>query len=458
MPSQAYVESSTYWESARARGVSLDRTPETRVVVTGMEAITPLGYLEETIQAFREGQSGVIYKDVGNYHTGLQAPLPEWYDPMENLTRPETKLLGFLGAMEADIARRAGQKARVLGEDGRLLEDVAHKNRVGSWIGSGVGETPFLIDVHKWLHRDRGGVVDPVANSTKISPTLAARVFPEEANGDTARLLGLSGESGSTVEACATGAGNIYQGVSSILLGVNDIVFAGGFEEALKDHARETIGIFAGLGTLSKRNDSPKIASRPFDVDRDGFVAASGGAVLVLEGLNHALKRGAPILAEVLGTAKSIDGANKFELLPIRVADTIAQALYEPTTGGLRKPDAFFAHATSTPVGDPLEAEAFRLVFGGETKDIPVTAIKSFIGHTLGGAGAINAAVAIQSLMDGEMPNILTLQNPDSEITKKIKMEFVTDKFMKHPMRSVLATAYGFGGNNASLYLGKYYP
>ncbi|MBI2018748.1 hypothetical protein HYS96_03535 [Candidatus Daviesbacteria bacterium] len=453
-----YVESSTYWESARARGVTLNRTPETRVVVTGIEAMTPLGYLSETMQAFRESRSGVISREVGNCHTRLQAPLPELFDPMSELTREERKMMGFLGAMEVVIARRAGKAAGVIGENGRLLDRVAHKNRVGAWIGSGIAEAPYLIEVDKHLHREVNGVVDPVANSRRISPTLAVRVFPEEPNGDVARLLGLSGESGNTVEACATGASNIYHGYKSILSGENDIVFVGGFEETLREHARMVLGIFAGINALSTRNDSPETASRPFDSGRDGFVAASGGALLVLEGLNHALRREAPILAEVLGAAKSIDGHAKTESLPLRIADTIAQALYDPSTGGLWKPDGFFAHATSTQIGDKNEAEAFQLVFGDETGDIPVTAIKSFIGHTLGGAGAVNAAVAIQSLLDGEIPHILNLQNPDPEITNAVKMTFVRNHFMKHPMRTALAVAYGFGGYNCALLLGRYIP
>lgn len=455
----AYVEASTYWESARARGVTLNRIPEIRVVVTGMEAMTPLGYLSETMQALRESRSGVVARDVGNFYTKLQAPLPESFDPMSMLlSRDERKMMGLLGAMEVVIARRAGKVAGVIGENGRLLDGVAHKNRVGAWIGSGIAEAPYLIDVDRHLHREVNGVVDPVANSRRILPTLAVRVFPEEPNGDVARLLGLSGESGNTTEACATGASNLYHGYKSILSGDNDIAFAGGFEEVLREHARMVLGIFAGLRALSTRNDSPETASRPFDVDRDGFIAASGGAVLVLEGLNHALRRGVPILGEVLGAAKSIDGYEKTELLPVRVADTIAQALYDPSTRGLRKPDAFFAHATSTQVGDQKESEAFRLVFGDETEGIPVTAIKSFIGHTLGGAGAVNVAVAIQSLLDGEIPHILNLQNPDPEITNAVKMTFVRDHFMKHPMRTALAVAYGFGGYNCALLLGRDIP
>lgn len=454
----AYVESSTYWESARERGVSLARIPETRVVITGMEAITPLGYLSDTITAFKQGRSGVIYKDVGNYHTGLQAPLPEWFDPISELVGDEKRMMGFLGAMEVVIARRAGRMAGLLSENGRLLDGVVHRNRAGSWIGSGIAETIYLIEVHNYLHRKVRGVVDPVANSRRISPTLAVRVFPEEPNGDVARLLGLSGESGTSVEACATGASNIYQGYKSIISGENDVVFAGGSEEVLKEHARETIGIFAGLQALSTRNDSPETASRPFNRDRDGFVVASGKAALVLEGLNHALKRNAPIIAELLGAAKLIDGHDKTELLPVRVADTIAKALFDPANEGLRKPDAIFAHATSTPVGDLLEAQALSLVFGKDLRFIPVTAIKSFIGHTLGAAGAINAAVAVQSLLDQEMPYILNLNNPDPEITDHVKMAFVRDHFMKHPLRTALAVAYGFGGYNCALLLGRYIP
>lgn len=454
-----YIESSSYWEAARTRRVTLDRMPETRVVVTGMEAVTPLGYLHQTLEAFKENKSGVIFKDVENHEVSIQAPLPDWFDPMEELAKDERKLIGFLSAMEVIIARKAGISAGVLSKNGRLLEGITHRNRVGTWIGSGIAESHYLIDIDKTLHREVNGIINPRSNSRHIKPTGAIRVFPEEPNGDVARLLDLSGLSGSTFEACATGASNIYQGYKTILEGDNDICFAGGFEEALRVHGDVTTAIFAALNhALSKRNDSPQEASRPFDADRDGFVVASGGAVLVLEGFHHALERGAPILGEILGGAKLIDGHSKTESYPTTIADTIALALYDPSSGGLRKPDAFFAHATSTPPGDQNEAEALKIVFGNETRDIPTTAIKSFIGHTLGGAGAINAAVALQSIINGEIPHILNLQNPDQQIAQIVEMAYVQNQFMKHPMNTALAVAYGFGGNNCALYLGRCLP
>lgn len=462
-----YIESPSYWDNASKRGVTIRNKPETRVVVTGMEAITPLGYLSETIQAFKDGRSGVIYKDVGNFYTGLQAPLPEWFDPMSELKKEESKLMGFLGAMEVVIARKAGKAAGLLGEDGRILKEISHSteyeeggwNRVGVWIGSGIAEAHYLIDVDKHLNREIKGVVNRRANSRRMSPTLAVRIFPEEAPGDVARLIGLSGESGNTMEACATGASNIYQGYKSILSGENDVVFAGGFEEALREHADITTAIFASLNcALSTRNDSPETASRPFDADRDGFVPASGGAILVLEGLNHALERRAPILGEILGAAKLVDGYAKTESYPPKIADTIAQAIYDPSTRGLRKPDAFFAHATSTEIGDGNEVEAMGIAFGQETRDIPVTAIKSSIGHTLGAAGAINAEAALRAIIDKEVSFILNLQDPDSKISNKVEMAYVRDRVLKHPVNTALAVAYGFGGFNCALYLGRYIP
>lgn len=456
----AYVESSSYWESARARGVTLRRTPETRVVIVGMEAVTPLGFLNQTMAGFREGRSGTIFKDVGNYYTSLQAPLPKEFDPYAELAREETRLLGHLGAIEVTLARRAGFQANVLNGEGILDEERSqtHRNRIGFWVGSGMAETQYLIDIWDQIHAEKNGVVDTRANTRRLHPLLATRVFPEEANGDIARILGGSGLSGTTMEACATGASNIFHAVESILSGRNDFAFAGGVEEALYKFAEVTIAIFAGLGALSRRNDEPEKASRPYDRSRDGFVAASGGNVFVLEGLEHAKRRGVPILAEVLRIEKSVDGYDKTELNPIRVADTIAQTIYDPSTHGLLRPDAIFAHATSTPVGDLRESEAFRLVFGEDLKYIPITAIKSFIGHTLGGAGAVNAAVATWALQHQELPHVLNLTNPDPAIMALGDFNFVRDQFIEHPMRTVLATAFGFGGYNCGLLLGRYMP
>lgn len=474
-----YVRSTAYLESARARHIPLVDEPDERVVITGVKMMTPFGNDEQTWQALMDGRSAVkIMPNVVNYYTNLGAPLPEDYDPI--------KLSGMrrathLSAMSVLLARGVGIESGLLTQDGTVNRDVIHPYQLGVWIGSGIAEAPLLIDTHSRLHQagDKIVVLDDVLriprtrrereqrdrmvarlkrNSRRLPLDLALGPFPEELPGDAAIAMGAQGHSGYIAEACATGASAIVQAYESIRLGKNKAAIAGGLEDALYNHPEVTHALFAtGVRALSMRIDDPEGASRPFDRDRDGFVPASGAAVFILESERHARARGAPILAEVYAAEKAIDGANKTELNPQRVADLIGKVLYDPKADRLLKPSAVFAHATSTKVGDALEAEALHCVFRDDLGDIPITALKSYFGHLLGAAGSVNAALAVKALQEEHVPRIRNLENPDPKIMYKYPLNLVRNH-ISMAIVSILAVAYGFGGFNALLHIGRYIP
>ncbi len=207
------------------------------------------------------------------------------------------------------------------------------------------------------------------------------------------------------------------------------------------------------MHALSTRNDEPEKASRPFNKDRDGFVESSGIGAVVIESEEHAHKRGAKIYAEILGFDKSIDGYDLTEGDPENIADTITRALYDEKNKAVHKVDAVFIHATSTPKGDRVEIQALRKASIENLQHIPITAIKSNLGHLLGGAGAVNAIAAIQSLNAGKVPPILNLDDPDEEFSD---LNLVRGKPLEKEIATALVLAYGFGGHNAVLLLGKY--
>lgn len=450
-------------ERARDRGLELERKPTSQPVVTGFYQLTSLGDTLQAWQGLLEGKSGVRAFNVNNERTNIAAPVE--FDPNDYVGKHEQRRMAVITAMAIAGARNAGEMAQVLGEDKRLLPFL-NKKRVGMCIASGIGPTHNLIDISNTIHGQTEK--DKIANkafywqtdneamklgSQKVTVFSGLRSFPEQPNAQAAIALGASGWPINSSEACATGLSAIVEGARLIKDGYADIVFAGGVEEVLREHGEVGIASFAPMKALSKRNEEPEKASRPFDKDRDGFVLASGIGVVVLESEDSARKRSAKILARVLGFDKSIDGYDVTEADPNRIADTIFQALYNQKTKDFYPVDAIFAHATSTPIGDETEAAALRKVFGDDLPYIPIAAIKSNLGHLVGGAGAVNAIAAIFALNEGKIPHILNLENPDEKFAD---LFFVRDRPLERDINTTLALAYGFGGHNAAVLFGKH--
>jgi len=429
-------------ERAKLRGLELERKPAERVVVTGYWQLTPLGNTEETFQGLLEGKSGIKKFEVANDRTQIAGTVE--FDPNSHFSKKEQFPMARVTAMAIVGARAASKMAGVLDDEAKHLLPSINKNRVAMCIASGIGPSHNLIDIADTI-RDKG--------SRRISAYSGLKSFPEQPNAQAAMALKASGWPISSVEACATGLSAIVEATRLIKEGYADLAIAIGLEEILVEHKEVGIGSFASMKALSTRNDEPEKASRPFDKDRDGFVESSGIGALILESEDHALKRGAKIYAEVLGFEKSIDGYDTTESDPDRIADTIFQALYNKKTKNFYPVDVIFAHATSTPIGDAVEVKALRKVFAEDLPNIPITAIKSNLGHLMGGAGAVNAIAAIQALNSGKVPPILNLENPDEAF---FDLSLVRNIPLKKEIDTALVTAYGFGGHNAVVIFGKY--
>jgi len=441
-----------FFERSQGLGVELENRPAERLVITGMAALTPLGNTEQTLEGLNSGKSGVKEFDVKNFAVSIAAPVE--FNPEAHFSKKEMKGRSPLNAMAVAIAREAMKNAGLLGEDGKLQKDI-DRRQAASWMASAFGSVHHIIDVYNQIHKkDEAGNENPWLNSGRISPRKGLEIFPEELNGQVAIDLGVSGWGGSSVEACATGLSNIIEAARIIKGGQAKVAVAGGLEDILSAYPEASIGMFAAMrSVLSTRNDEPEKASRPFDKDRDGFVLGAGGGAVVIEALDHALERGAPILAEILGFNKSMDGSDPTNLNKKIVAGTILKALYNQRTKEFYEVDSIFAHATSTNQGDQAEAELLKMIFGDSLKNIPIAAIKSNMGHLAGGAGAVNVIAAINALNSGKIPPILNLENPSQEFEG---LFFVRGKPLEKDIKTALVLAYGFGGHNAVMLLGRY--
>lgn len=439
--------------------VSAMDMPSGSVVITGYAELTPLGDTRETEEAELAGKSGTRKYDVNNFRSNIAAPAK--FNPKDYFSEKELGRMSGIGAIGIVLSREAGKMAGVIGVDGRLLGNFDAR-RVGCTVSTGIGACANMVDVYlkiHWKTNEETGKLeptDPKIGSSLISPFAGLQLFPEEMGGDIEAELGLQGWGMNSSEACATGLSSIVDGYHLIKTGKNSIVFAGGIEDTLSDHPELSIGIFSAMrGPLSARNNEPEKASRPFDRDRDGFVLASGGGVLVLERLDSAIARKAKIYAVISGAEKGSDGYNPTNLNNNRVAQLILKAIQLPTDEGLIYPiDAIFAHATATKLGDVAEINALRTAFGTEyLKKIPITAIKSMHGHLAGGAGAVNAISAVRAIEKGFVPPIINLDNVDEPFKD---LNLVRGNALKGDFETALVVAYGFHGKDAALLLTKY--
>lgn len=451
---------SDYLERARERGVTFDLHPAERVVVTGFANMTPLGNTQENWDRFLTDDSGVKPMGVEEHlTTKIGALLPEGYNPMALLhPKDEKQGLSIDAALGIVLGREALIQAELMRPGDQYIgdNDAIHPHNITLAVAGGMAAADQIIEVHKNTVAGRG---------SRMRTDLALQLFPEEVAGRIAIALGIRGRRNvDSFEACATSLSSVVFGYDILKQGWARAVVVGGFDTLMQRHPDETIATFSSLRALSTRNDNPEKASRPYDRDRDGFVLGSGGGVAILEDEAFARARGATIYAEVVGASKSLDGnamshgAKKpltTELDPESVADAIIEAMLTPDKTGIYKPNVIATHATAT-MGDALEALALYLAFGEDLKDMLVTAIKSRIGHLLGGAGIVNFNMGIQMIREGKVPSILNLENPDPEITQPLN--YVRGTYAEKTINSVLALAYGFGRHNAAVHIARYIP
>jgi len=403
-----------------------------RVVITGLGVVSPIGIgRNEYWQALRSGANGVAritHFDVENYPVKIAAEVKDfrpddWMDHKE--ARRTDRVIHFTMA--------AGELAV---KDGALDVSRLDKERFGVFLGSAEGGIFTSYENIKTLIEKGPNRVSPFFIPMMISNMPAAYL---------AIRYGAKGPNICVVTACATATHTIIEAFNTIRRGEADVILAGGAESAISP-----LGVagFAAIKALSTRNDEPEKASRPFDVDRDGFILGEGAGVLILEDLDHARNRGARIYAEITGYGSTCDAYHITAPDPegVGAARAMKQAI-ERSGWTIHDVDLINAHGTSTPLNDKMESKAIRSVFGERTSSVLVNSTKSMIGHGLGAAGALETIAAIQSIAEGFVHPTLNLENQDPEC----EINVVGARGMEFPVKRVLVNNFGFGGHNGVL-------
>ncbi|WP_282035314.1 beta-ketoacyl-ACP synthase II [Metabacillus indicus] len=408
-----------------------------RVVITGMGIVSPLGNNIQTYwNNLINGESGISEIetfDVSNHKTKI-AGIVKDFDAAEILGRKEAKQLDRFSQFALAAAEQAWT-------DSRLERDHVDVERLGVYVGSGIGGLETLIENIDTL-RQKG--------PRRVSPTLVPAMISNAAAAQISIKWNAMGPSMSPVSACAIGNTAIGEAFRLIRSGEVDVVFAGGTEAAIRDLS---IASFGNATALSTRNDDPTKASRPFDVDRDGFVMSEGAGILILESLSHALRREAKIYAEIIGYGASSDAHHIVATHPegrgayLAMKSAVRNANISP-----EDVNVISAHATSTKVGDISETMAIKQLFGKQAYQIPVTANKSMLGHMLGAAGGVEAIALAMSLKEGIIPPTINLQTPDP----LCDLDYVPNFSREVNMKIGLSNSFGFGGHNAAIILKKY--
>jgi 3-oxoacyl-[acyl-carrier-protein] synthase II len=405
---------------------------KTRVVVTGLGALTPVGNsVPEYWGAVCEGRSGVgpiTRFDPKRLDTRIAAEV-KGFDPLRVIEKKELKKLDLF----IQYALAAGVEAV---EDSKVDFSQVDPTRAGALVGSGIGGILSILDWHRVLLEKGPG---------RISPFFIPSLIVNMAAGQLSIRYKLKGPNSAVVTACATGNHAIGDAFKIIQRGDADLMVAGG-SEAIIDEL--PIGGFAQMKALSTRNDEPERASRPFDADRDGFVAGEGAGLVVLESLEHARRRGARIYAEIIGYGMTSDAYHM--TAPDPDGDGAVRAMAAALRdGGLQPEDVGYinAHGTSTPYNDKTETLAIKQVFGAHAHRLAVSSTKSMIGHLLGAAGGVEAVVTVLALQQGILPPTINYDTPDPECD----LDYVPNTARKAEFETALSNGFGFGGTNATL-------
>ena len=408
-----------------------------RVVVTGMGAMTPLGLtLEETWEGLLVGRSGVgpiTQFDASELPVRIAGEL-KGFDPAQYINFKEARRM----ARCSQVAVGTAQEALA---DAGLALPLADEERVGVLIGGAVGG----------FERALAGVDTFRTNGlARVSPFSITSTLVNMPSHHVSHWAGAKGPISTVVAACATGTQAVGEASEFIRRGAADVMICGGVEALI--HFAPIAG-FCAMRALSARNDEPERASRPFDADRDGFVYSEGCAILVLESLEHAQARGANVRAEVLGHASSSDAFHVAQPDPEGLGASRAMQ-WALDDAGVTPADVGYinAHGSSTPISDPIETLAIKRTFGEHAYRIPINSTKSMIGHAMGGAGAIEAAVCALTVERGVIHQTLNLENPDPECD----LDYVPEGARQANVRVALSNSFGLGGQNACLVLGRY--
>ncbi len=412
--------------------------PKRRVVVTGMGAVTPIGLtVDEFWKNLLAGKSGagpITYFDASNYDTKFACEV-KGFDAMKLMDRKlaqRTDLFTQYALIAADAA---------ITDSGLKLESE-DRERIGVVVGSGIGGM--------WTYHRQMETMWETKGPHRISPFFIPMMISDIAPGRISMRYGLKGPNYATTSACATSSHAIGDAFILIQRGDADMMVTGGAEAAVCPMG---IGGFNAMKALSVRNDAPEKASRPFDVNRDGFVMGEGSGILVLEELGHAVRRGARIYAELSGIGFTADAHHITEPAPggEGAVRSMRQAIND---SGLSPNDVDYinTHGTSTPVGDKNETAAIKTVFGERARSRAVNSTKSMIGHLLGAAGAVEAIATIKSICDSKVHPTINYETPDPECD----LNYIPNTARDWSVNVAISNTFGFGGHNASLLFRKY--
>ena len=411
-----------------------------RVVVTGLGALTPIGndvmsYWDGLVSG-KSGADHITYFDTSKFKTQFACEL-KGYDPLNHFERKEARKLDKFAQYALVCSEEAIQ-------DSKLDLDSIDKTRVGVIWGSGIGglET-FQNEATAYAEGD---------GTPRYNPFFIPKMIPDIAPGVISIKYGFKGPNFATVSACASSANALIDALNYIRLGYSDIMVSGGSEAGI---IKSGIGGFNAVQALSKRNDDPKTASRPFDRDRDGFVLGEGGGCIILEELEHARSRGAKIYAEVCGAGLSADAYHMTAPHP-EGEGAINVMLNCIRDSGLsyKDVDLINMHGTSTSLGDKAEAKAVKAVFKDHAYNLNINSTKSMTGHLLGAAGAVEAISCVLAINNDIVPPTINHFNEDPEIDNKLNFTF--NKAQKRKVSVAMSNTFGFGGHNACVLLKEF--
>ena len=409
-----------------------------RVVVTGMSVITALGSeVSEFWERLCAGKSGVGRLgrfDCSDYKVNFGGEVKD-FRPDEHFDSKEAKRLDRFSQFAL-----AGSTAKAVRQSGINFREEDDPYRCGVIIGSGIGGLNEIEEQHAKLF-DRG--------PSRVSPFMIPKLMVNAASGNISVQFGLKGPSSAVATACASASNAIGDAYRLIQHDVADVLVTGGSEAAITPMG---LSGFARMGALSTRNDSPEAASRPFDLGRDGFVLSEGAGVVVLEEFEHAKKRGAVILGEVLGYGMSSDGSHMTAPDPEGAGAARAMILaLKDAKRNVGEIGYINAHGTSTPLGDKAETNAIKRVFEAEAKRVCVSSTKSQLGHLLGASGGVEFVISILTLLHGLIPPTINMETPDPDCD----LDYVPNKAREKRIDRVMSNSFGFGGHNACLVVGR---
>ena len=409
----------------------------TRVVVTGIGIISPLGLDRKTtwggLLAGRSGVGQITSFDTEGFETTIAAEVKD-FDATPHVGKKEARRMDRFVQLAAVAALEAVEHSKLKVQPGNC-------ERVGVMIASGIGGVITLSQQVGVLNEKGPG---------RVTPFLVPMMMPDMASGHVSMLLGAKGPNYITVSACSSGADAIGQAFETIVRGDADVVVAGGAEAAICP-----IGVagFSACQALSRRNDDPQAASRPFDAQRDGFVLGEGAAVLVLESMDSAIKRDTAPIAELVGYGATADAYHITKPAPDgegaarAMALALGKACAQPEELGYVN-----AHGTSTPLNDKYETMAMKTVFGEAAYRVPISSTKSMVGHAMGGSGAVEAVAVVKTIETGTIHPTINLENPDPACD----LDYVPNQARQKDTRVVLSNSFGFGGQNACLVFRNY--